>query len=155
MRRQSAYASMASGVAVRNVTRPMSLASQHAAARLWVSGVVQREPRDRCPRTIAWTVRVVWRSSTRAPTRSGRFATWQAIASISRVVAGGLAIGAIRSPRVTSRSSARRTVTDCDAQAAGTLVPIASMAAIFEVTPEGSTTTRSPIRSTPEATWPA
>ncbi len=105
--------------------------------------------------TIALTVRVVCLSSTRWPTVSGWSATWQTVASTSCVTAGASSAGAIRSPRETSMSSARRIVTDCGAQATSTLSPSASIPSIVVVRPDGSTETRSPTRNTPAAIWPA
>ncbi len=105
--------------------------------------------------TIALTVRVVCLSSTRWPTVSGASATWQTVAVTSRVSSGASATGAIRSPRETSTSSARRTVTDCGAQAMSVGSPSASIAATVLRCPDGSTTTSSPTRSAPEAICPA
>lgn len=89
------------------------------------------------------------------PTVSGRSATWQTVASMSCETPGAVAVGAIRSPREMSRSSASRTVTDCGAQATSTAWPSVSIASMVLVRPEGSTVTASPTCSTPEAIWPA
>ena len=59
------------------------------------------------------------------------------------------------SPRLTSISSARRTVTDIGANASSTGPSAVSIDAIVDVKPDGSTTTSSPGLSTPPATCPA
>ncbi len=131
----------------------MSLAASRPGAGCWErSSSVSREGMSL---TIALTVRVVCLSSTRSPAFSGRSATWQTVASMSRVGTGAPALGAMRSPRETSRSSARRRVTDCGAQAAATPRPSASMPVMVLVRPEGRTVTASPTRSTPDDICPA
>jgi hypothetical protein len=59
------------------------------------------------------------------------------------------------SPRETSRSSSRRTVTDIGANASSSGPSCVSTDATFERAPLGSTTTSSPGRNTPPAIWPA
>jgi hypothetical protein len=71
------------------------------------------------------------------------------------VTSGALAGRQIVSPRDTSRSSVRRTVTDIGANASSTAPRGPSIAAIVVVRPLGSTWTSSPGRRTPLATVPA
>ena len=59
------------------------------------------------------------------------------------------------SPRLTSMSSASRSVTDIGENASSTGPPPVSIDAIVDVKPDGSTTTSSPGLSTPPATVPA
>ena len=77
------------------------------------------------------------------------------IASMSWVTVGMLFGRQIMSPRLTSMSSARRTLTDIGGNASSTGPSYSSMPAIVVVNPLGSTTTSSPGRSIPLATWPA
>ncbi len=85
---------------------------------------------------------------------SGVVVIQQIIASMSCVGVGALLTRAIMSPRETSTSSARRTVTDIGGKASSSSRSNRSMPSIVEVMPEGRTTTSSPGFSTPPATWP-
>ena len=59
------------------------------------------------------------------------------------------------SPRETSTSSSSRSVTDSGGNASSSSPSKVSMPAMRVVRPDGSTTTSSPARNTPEATSPA
>ena len=61
----------------------------------------------------------------------------------------------IMSPRLTSRSSVSRIVTDIGGTASSTGPSAVSIDAIVDVNPDGSTTTSSPTLYVPLATWPA
>ena len=76
------------------------------------------------------------------------------IASTSWVADGWLCGRQIMSPRETSRSSARWTVTDIGGNASSTTPSWVSIRWMRDVAPLGSTTTSSPARTTPEATCP-
>jgi hypothetical protein len=86
---------------------------------------------------------------------SGAVVIQHTIASMSWVTSGWFPVRAIMSPRLTSTSSARRTVTDMGGKASGTSSSNRSIASIVEVIPLGRTTTSSPGLSTPPATCPA
>ena len=90
-----------------------------------------------------------------APSRSGRSLNQHTIASTSWVTIGMLFGRQSMSPRLTSRSSARRMLTDIGGNASATGPPYSSMPAIVVVKPVGSTTTSSPGRNMPLATLPA
>ena len=87
--------------------------------------------------------------------RSGSLVIQQTIASMSWLGFGALLTRAIMSPRDTSTSSSRRTVTDMGGNASEISSSNRSMPWILEVMPDGSTTTSSPGLRTPPATWPA
>ena len=72
-----------------------------------------------------------------------------------RATAGGLPGETIMSPRPTSSSSASTTVAVSGGSTDSAGPRGVSMRAIVEVSPEGSTSTSSPVRSTPPATRPA
>ena len=77
------------------------------------------------------------------------------MASTSCVTVGRLLGRASMSPRLMSISSARRTLTDIGGTASSIGPPNTSTPATVVVKPLGSTTTSSPGRSAPLATWPA
>ena len=87
--------------------------------------------------------------------RSGSLVIQQIIASMSWLGFGALLSRAIMSPRLTSTSSVRRTVTLIGGNASAISSSNRSIASIVLVMPLGSTTTSSPGLSTPPATWPA
>ena len=87
--------------------------------------------------------------------RSGSLVIQQIIASMSWLGLGAFLTRAIMSPRLTSTSSSRRTVTDIGGKASSISSSKRSMPAILEVMPLGSTTTSSPGLRTPPATMPA
>ena len=106
--------------------------------------------------TSARPVRVVCLIASFWRGRSGSLVIQQTIASMSWLGFGALFGRAIMSPRLTSTSSSRRTVTDIGGKASSiSLVEACRCAAILLVMPLGSTTTSSPGLSTPPATWPA
>ena len=106
-------------------------------------------------RTIAWTVWAPCLSSTRARRRRGSSLSQDTRASTSVSTWGASPAAARVSPRATSISSVRRTVTDWPSTASSRLRSPRSMPATRERLPEGSTTTGSPTRTVPEAIRPA
>ena len=86
---------------------------------------------------------------------SGALVIQQTIASMSWLGFGAFLTRAIMSPRETSTSSARRTVTDIGGNASSISWSNMSMPSMVEVMPHGSTITSSPGLSTPPATMPA
>ena len=92
----------------------------------------------------AGVVRVVCLTRSRSPARSGRSPNQQTVASSSVVTVGGSSAVAMRSPRDTSRSSARWTATDMPTGASSSGPSNVSIFVIVVVRPSGSTTTPSP-----------
>ncbi len=79
----------------------------------------------------------------------------QIIASMSWLGLGAFLGRAIMSPRETSTSSSRWTVTDMGGKASAISLSKSSTLEMVDVMPLGSTTTSSPFFSTPPATMPA
>ena len=150
--RSSAYGSTASGEAVRSVTRPMSFSRSSATGSDPSVRTSSRSARDV---TTALTVRVVCLSSTLEPARSGASAIQQTVASRCETARGGASAATSMSPRLTSSSSLRRTVTACRATATSSGPSKVSRPATVVRRPDGSATTSSPTRRLPLATVPA
>ena len=87
--------------------------------------------------------------------RSGVLVIQQTIASMSWLGFGAFLTRAIMSPRETSTSSSRWTVTLIGGNASAISWSNRSILAIVDVMPEGRTTTSSPGLRMPPATWPA
>ena len=107
------------------------------------------------PSTTARAVRVVCLTPSRAPGCSGRSLIQQTVASSSRAATGWSSGSTSMSPRGTSISSSSRIVTDIPGTAASIGPSAVSTDATRVRSPDGSTSTSSPARQTPPATWPA
>ena len=101
------------------------------------------------------TVRAPCRASNRAGTRSGCSSSQATVARRRVATCGGVAASAITSPRETSMSVSRCSVTLSGADAASRSSPSTSMRAIRLVAPEGSATISSPTVTTPLSMRPA
>ena len=150
-RREVEYDSTGSGAAKRTVTRPMSLsASSSVGARRRAS----RSSRPSIERTIASTVREPCLTSSRAPGRSGSSPSQQASAVTSwRSGTGSLGGGDEVAPAdvdVVGEADRHR----LGATATSSERSPRSMPATVVREPDGSTTTSSPTRTEPEASWP-